>query len=249
VAEIVYPPVIGLCLGAFRALDLRITVDGADHVPRAGGCVLASTHVSYLDFIFVGLAARPSRRLVRFLAKKSTFDHRVSGPLMRGMHHIRVDRAAGAGAYEQTLRAVTAGEVVGVFPEATISRSFEVKELKTGAARLALAAGAPLVPVSVWGGQRLWTKGRRPALSRHLPVTIAVGPPVPVLLGDDPATLTVRLGDRLRELLHRNQDGYPDSPLGHDDAWWQPARLGGTAPTVQQARELDAAEYEDRMRR
>ena len=108
---------------------------------------------------------------------------------MRGMHHIPVDRKAGAGAYDEALAALRAGEVVGVFPEATISQSFEVKGLKSGAARMALAAGVPIVPVRIWGTQRLWTKGHKRQLTRrHTPVTIVVGPPVPAA----PATIRSR---------------------------------------------------------
>ena len=120
----------------------------------------------------------PSKRLVRFMAKKAVFDHKISGPLMRGMHHIPVDRKAGAGAYDEALAALRAGEVVGVFPEATISQSFEVKQLKTGAARMALAAGVPIVPVTIWGTQRLWTKGQQAAADAppHPRSPIAVGP-------------------------------------------------------------------------
>ena len=90
-------------------------------MPRTGGVVLASNHVSYFDFIFCGYAARPAKRLVRFMAKKVTFDHKVSGPLMRSMHHIPVDRSAGADAMEHAIDSLRSGEVVGVFPEATIS--------------------------------------------------------------------------------------------------------------------------------
>src|SRR3989337_350515 len=104
--ELVYPPVIGAARLMFRALDLRITVTGAEHVPRAGGAVLASNHVSYLDFIFCGLGAQPAKRLVRFMAKKSVFDHRVSGPLMRGMHHIPVDRNAGTAGFRAATTAL-----------------------------------------------------------------------------------------------------------------------------------------------
>src|SRR5690348_11914269 len=143
--EWVYPPVIRAALTLFRVLRVRFDLRGLDNVPAEGGAVLASNHVSYLDFMFVGLPAhRGRRRLVRFMAKKAVFDHKVSGPLMRGMHHIPVDRKAGAGAYDEALRALKAGEVIGVFPEATISQSFEVKGLKTGAARMALAAGVPI---------------------------------------------------------------------------------------------------------
>ena len=121
------------------------------------------------------------------MAKKAVFDHKISGPLMRGMHHIPVDRKAGAGAYDEALAALRAGEVIGVFPEATISQSFEVKQLKTGAARMALEAGVPIVPVTIWGTQRMWTKGRkRRLIRRHTPITIAVGPPDRVAPGDKP---------------------------------------------------------------
>jgi len=240
VADRVYPPVIGLGKAWFKALDLKLTVEGAENIPHSGGCVVVCTHVSYLDFIFVGLAAQPSKRLVRFMAKKAVFDHKISGPLMRGMHHIPVDRkaGAGAGAYDAALDALRAGEVVGVFPEATISQSFEVKSLKTGAARMALAAGVPIVPVTIWGTQRLWTKGRPRHLSRrHTPVLIRVGPPVQAAPGDQAAIVTRRIGDALRSLLHEAQERYPYKPSGESDSWWLPARLGGTAPTLEQARE------------
>jgi 1-acyl-sn-glycerol-3-phosphate acyltransferase len=214
----VYPPVILAAKTMFRALDLRLHVEGSHHVPRAGGAVLASNHVSYLDFIFCGYGAIESRRLVRFMAKDSVFRHKVSGPLMRGMKHIPVNRAAGAGSYASAVSALRRGEVVGVFPEATISRSFTVKDLKNGAARMAQEAAVPLLPVALWGTQRLWTKGRPRTLTRrHTPITILVAEPI------DPAT----------------QRDYPDQPAGPDDAWWQPAHLGGTAPTPEQAAELD----------
>ncbi|NUT91781.1 MAG: 1-acyl-sn-glycerol-3-phosphate acyltransferase, partial [Saccharothrix sp.] len=172
----VYPPVIAAAKLMFRVLDLRITVDGARHVPTTGGAVLASNHVSYLDFIFAGYGAQPAKRLVRFMAKHEVFRHSVSGPLMRGMHHIPVDRANGQESFQQALDALRAGEVVGIFPEATISRSFTVKDIKSGAVRLAAEAGVPLLPVAVWGTQRLWTKGRPKNLTqRHVPVTIVVG--------------------------------------------------------------------------
>ena len=140
-SDFVYPPVIVLAKTLFRVLDLRLSVDGAEHIPGAGGAVLASNHVSYLDFIFCGFGALPAGRRVRFLAKQEIFAHRIGGPLMRGMHHIPVDRDSGAGSYRAALAALRDGELVGVFPEATISQSFTVKEIKGGAARIAASAG------------------------------------------------------------------------------------------------------------
>jgi 1-acyl-sn-glycerol-3-phosphate acyltransferase len=246
-AEIVYPLVITTARGLFKALDLRIDVRGAERVPRSGGAVLVSNHVSYLDFIFVGYGAFPSRRLVRFMAKKEVFAHGISGPLMRSMHHIPVDRSAGAGAYDRAVADLRAGEVVGVFAEATISRSFTIKDIKNGAVRMATEAEVPLIPVTVWGTQRMWTKGHPKRLAqRHLPITIDIGEPLFPKPGDDVAEFTAGLRARMSEQLEGVQRSYPEIAEG---AWWQPARLGGTAPTPERAAALDAAERESRRRR
>lgn len=225
-ADYVYPPVIAAASGAFKALGLKIRVEGGHHVPTSGPAVMASNHISHLDFIFVGLGARGSRRYVRFMAKESIFAHRVAGPLMRGMHHISVDREAGLQSFRDAMAALKAGEVVGLFPEATISRSFDPKEFKSGAERLAKATKAPLVPVAVWGSQRLWTYDERATLKqRGVPVSIFVGEPVdPAITGAAAAT---ELRSRVVELVHRAQEEYPTDGRGQ---WWQPQRLGGAAP-------------------
>ncbi len=229
--EIVYPPIVGLAKTMFRVLDMKIRVDGAHHVPASGGAVLASNHVSYLDFIFCGLGAQPAGRLVRFMAKKSVFDHKFSGPLMRGMRHIPVDRRAGSGAFREAEKALRRGEVVGVFPEATISESFTVKGLKSGAARLAHGADVPLIPMAVWGPHRLWTKGRKKELTkRHVPVIIKIGEPIPAAEGGNADATTVVLKQRLSELLDAAQREYPEQPANPEEKWWLPAHLGGTAP-------------------
>jgi 1-acyl-sn-glycerol-3-phosphate acyltransferase len=243
-AELVYRPVIGAALAAFKALDLRITVVGAENIPARAGAVIATNHVGYLDFVFTGLAAREvgKDRLVRFLAKQEIFDRRLAGALMRGMHHIPVDRDAGAGSYRAAVAALRSGELIGMFPEATISRSFTLKEFKTGAARMAAEAGVALVPSVVWGTQRILTKGRRRELRRHLPVRVHVGEPLHPSASDDPAAVTDELKRRMGVLLDAAQAAYPDVPSGDDDRWWLPAHLGGTAPTLAEASELDAAD-------
>ncbi|WP_250003023.1 1-acyl-sn-glycerol-3-phosphate acyltransferase [Actinoplanes sp. M2I2] len=234
--ELVYPPVITLAKTMFRVLDLKIEIDGAEHIPATGGAVLASNHVSYLDFIFCGLGAQPAKRLVRFMAKKSVFDNKVSGPLMRGMRHIPVDRDAGAASFRAATEALRRGEVVGVFPEATISESFTVKELKSGAVRLARTAKVPLIPMAVWGPHRLWTKGHKKDLSkRHVPVLIKIGQAIEMPKGTSPDALTATLKERLSGLLDSAQRAYPDKPSGPDDRWWLPAHLGGTAPLPEAA--------------
>lgn len=243
-AELVYPPVIRACKAMFRVLDLKLDVRGAEHIPREGGAVIACTHQSYLDFIFCGVGAQPANRLVRFMAKQEVFSHRVSGPLMRGMRHIPVDRNSGRASYDEAVQRLRDGEVVGVFPEATISRSFTVKGLKSGSVRMAAGAGVPIVPMAIWGTQRLWTKGRPKNLTqRHVPVSIHAGAPItPDTEAVDEATSQLR--GEMQKLLDSVQAEYPASPADADDRWWLPAHLGGTAPTPEEAAELDRARPE-----
>lgn len=231
----------------FRVIGFRFSVLGAEHIPLQGGAVLASNHVSYFDFMFVGLAARHrGRRLVRFMAKQAVFDHWLSGPLMRGMHHIPVNRAAGAGAYRAAVAALQQGELIGIFPEQTISSSYQLRPIKSGAARLALEAGVPLLPVVVWGGQRVWTARRRPVWRRGVPVTVQVGAPIDVADGPDAAALTGRLRETLRAMVEAVQRSYPDEAKPGDD-WWQPAYLGGSAPTPEEAAAIEAAAIAGRL--
>jgi len=241
-ADFVYPPVIAAARAMFRVLDNRIRVEGAEHIPGTGGAVIACNHVSYLDFIFCGLGARPAKRLTRFMAKQEIFDNRIAGPLMRGMHHIPVDRSAGVASYRAALEKLKNGEVVGVFPEATISRSFTVKEIKSGAVRMAAAANVPVVPMALWGTQRLWTKGRPKDLTRrHVPISILIGEPMRPAKGDDWDVVTKELRDRMSALVDRAQADYPDQPASDEERWWLPAHLGGSAPTPEEAAELDRA--------
>lgn len=247
VAELVYPPVIALARGVFAMQGLRFTLEGTEHVPRSGGAVMAINHIGYLDFTFAGLAVRPAGRLVRFMAKEEVFTHRVSGPLMRGMHHIPVDREAGSASFREALLALKRGEIVGVFPEATISRSFELKEFKAGAVRLAAAARVPVLPTVIWGSQRVWTKGRPKRLGRtKVPISVTVGAPMLIDRGQDPAAGTESLRAEMQRMLHELQETYVDRAAAAAEGWWQPARLGGTAPTPEQAAQLDAG---DRARR
>ncbi|MFI7009542.1 lysophospholipid acyltransferase family protein [Streptomyces sp. NPDC050145] len=240
-AELVYRPVIGVAKTLFKALDLKIDCQGSENIPRSGGAVLVSNHIGYLDFVFDGLAALPQKRLVRFMAKESVFRHKVSGPLMRSMKHIPVDRSQGEHAFQHALASLRSGEVVGVFPEATISQSFTLKSFKTGAVRLAQEAGVPLIPMALWGTQRIWTKGRPRNFKRqHIPVTIRVGEAIEAPKDQYAGAISRRLRDRVQELLEAAQRAYPVRPKGADDTWWMPAHLGGTAPTPEQIKAAEA---------
>ena len=234
-----YRLVIRVALVVFRLFGFRFDVRGSEHVPTTGGAIICSNHVSYLDFTFLGLGALPQHRLVRFMAKASVFHHWSSGPFMRAMQHIPVDRKAGAAAFDAAVRALKDGELVGVFPEATISSSFRVKELKAGAARMAVDAGVPVIPAAVWGGQRLFTKHHPIQFTRGVAVTVVLGEPIRPEPGEGHRQLLQRIRTAMEQLLDEAQRTYPQQPAGPDDLWWQPAHLGGTAPTPGEATRLD----------
>ncbi|CAM5235001.1 hypothetical protein SMICM304S_01559 [Streptomyces microflavus] len=127
---------------------------------------------------------------------------------MRGMKHIPVDRNQGEDAYAHALQSLRSGEIVGVFPEATISQSFTLKSFKSGAARLAQEAGVPLIPMALWGTQRIWTKGRPRNFRRsHIPITIRVGEPMEAPADQYAGAITRRLRERVQELLEAAQWG------------------------------------------
>ena len=241
-------PVYGTVIAGVRLLQrvqgLRFTVTGMENLPTTGGAVVAINHTGYLDFTFAGYPfyKQGLGRLVRFMTKKEIFDARFMGPVMRSLRHIPVDRSSGAQSLDAAIEALKAGELVGVYPEATISRSFELKEFKSGAARMAIAADVPIIPHIVWGAQRIWTKDHPRNLWRpKVPISMAVGEPImPTLPADE---LTALLRSRMQHLLEQVQDAYGPYPPGE---FWVPARLGGGAPTPARAAELEAVEAADR---
>lgn len=225
----------GCAFLVMRLQAWRITVIGAEHLPRRGGAVLATNHTSFWDFFTAGaLPFRSWGRPLRILAKASLFDAPIFGWIMQRAGHIPVHRGAGGDALRDAVAALRADELVLVLPEQTISPSFELLPFKTGAVRMAAAAGVPVVPTVSWGSHRFHTVGRAPLLRWRLPVTVAYGEPLWPTADDDPVSLTEQLRARTAALLDQVQRGYPDgTPAG---AWWVPARLGGGAPTEDEAR-------------
>ncbi|MEX1163350.1 MAG: lysophospholipid acyltransferase family protein [Nitriliruptor sp.] len=248
----VYTGVIGAVLATFKAMSWDVRVTGEEHVPATGGGIVATNHVGYLDFVFAGYGVRQQgKRRLRFVAKREVFDNTFSGPLMRAMGHIPVDRGGNTVvAMREVSNALDAGDLVGMFPEGTISRSFVPLPGRPGAVRMAVGSGVPLIPGAVWGTQRIYTKGRKPSPARKAVVTVVFGPPVAYEPGEDPVAVHERLMAAIGELVTRLQDEYPQAPSSPDDAWWQPAHLGGSAPTPEDAkRRADEEAAERRARR
>jgi 1-acyl-sn-glycerol-3-phosphate acyltransferase len=238
--EAVYTTAISAGLALFKSLRVKRTVYCANNIPDAGGAVIAMTHFGYLEFALVEWAAwSHNRRRIRFMAKRSVFDKPVVGSLMRSMKHIPVDMKAGTDAYAAAVRALRDGELIGVFPEAGVSASFTVRSLKTGSVRLAAEADVPVIPVAVWGGQRLLTKNRKVGFRERfgVPVFFSFGKPIRISATDDVAVATGKLQETMQHLLDRLQKEYPVDGAGQ---WWQPKHLGGTAPSPEVASAADA---------
>ena len=246
--DIVYPVVIAAAKTWFKVGDVRIQMTGTEHIPREGGALVAVNHLSFVDYVLAGYPGVERGRLTRFIAKKEVFDHPVGGPVMRSFHHIALDRADGQRGMDEARRYLDAGELVGIFPEGTISRSFELQPLKTGAARIAADAGVPLIPIVVWGTQRFLTKGKPSDFGRHKTVAIEVGEPLHPSPEDNPNLVTKDLQARMEGMLDRLIRTYPadEQPPG---SWWLPARYGGSAPTPDEAAAMYAEERRRRAER
>jgi 1-acyl-sn-glycerol-3-phosphate acyltransferase len=235
-SDLTYRVVIGGCRALLRLLGLRVEVRGAERLPRRGPVVLAANHHSFVDFMLVGLVGRLRGRFVRFLAKQVVFELPVVGSVMRAMGHIPVDRAHGQVAARRTLRALGDGQVVGIYPEATIGRAFTVRDRpywRRGAAYLALATGAPVVPVAHFGAHRVATVGGRFSLRRGAAVTVLVGEPLVPLAGETADELTTRLRARIADMVEELTATYPQPPRAPRATWWWPAHRGGGAPEGQ----------------
>lgn len=237
--EPVYEVVQVLARSILGAQGLRVQWRGLENIPTEGGVLLAVNHTSYVDFLEAGLAARRAGRWPRYMLKAELKKIRVMAFLIKHCGAIGVDREHGAESYHEAVAALEAGEAVIVYPEATISRSFELKEFKSGAARMSIEADVPIVPLIVWGTQRIWSKGTQRRIGRHrFPVVVEAGPAIRPD-GDDPVALTARLRAGMGETLLAAQRGFP-APAGED---WVPARLGGGAPPPDEALRLEQEEF------
>jgi putative phosphoserine phosphatase/1-acylglycerol-3-phosphate O-acyltransferase len=144
----------------------RFDVSGENHIPPEGGALIVANHRSYFDAAAVAMLIARTGRTVRFLGKKEVFDAPVVGQLATAMGGIRVERGSGS---DEPLRhaaeALEMGQLVAIMPQGTIprGRAFFDAELKGrwGAARLAAMTRVPVIPVGLWGTERVWPRSSR----------------------------------------------------------------------------------------
>jgi 1-acyl-sn-glycerol-3-phosphate acyltransferase len=247
VGEHVYRATNALGRAAIRLLGVDTRWTGIEHLPESGPVLLAANHVSFADFVLVEQAAVTRGRFVRFLCRHDIWNVPVVRTAMDRMRHVPVDRQAPAAAYLGARRLLREGEAVCSFPEAGISYSYTVRPLMRGVASLARETGTPVVPVALWGGQRIASvglpdaRGRkpRPDLTRGRRVDISFGEPLSVGPTDDLTAWTRHLGGVLTDQLEALQRLPHHVPRQGERAPWHPAHLGGHAPTRAEAAHLD----------
>ncbi len=187
----------------------RFDVDGIDNLPTDGPAIICGNHRSYFDPLAVAVTIAKRGRPVRFLGKKEVFDAPVVGQVARAMGGIRVDRATGSDEpLKAAAQALEAGEMVALMPQGTIPRGkafFEPKLTgRWGAARLAAMTGAPVIPVGLWGTEKVWPRSARlpNVLNLADPPTIRIRVGEPVELGrEDPDADTAAIMAAIVDLL------------------------------------------------
>jgi 1-acyl-sn-glycerol-3-phosphate acyltransferase len=236
-AEMVVPAV-----AAMNGTKLKF--EGLENIPARGGALIALNHTSYLDWMPASIAAHERNRRLRFMIKAEMAEVKAVNYAIKHLGLIPVDRTMGHDAYAVAVQRMRQGEIVGLHPEATISRSYELREFKSGAARMALEAQVPIIPMIVWGAHRIWPKDHPKKLVRNkIPITVAVGPGLPPR--GDAEQLNAVLRQAMNSLLYRVQEEYPH-PEGE---YWVPRRLGGDAPSQDVSQQLRIAELAERLKK
>ena len=159
----------------------RTWIDG-EKLPDTGGCIVVINHVSHVDPLMAAHFVYDHGRLPRYLAKSGLFKNRALAYFLTSAGQIPVERLtkSAAGAYDAAVAAVRNGECVIVYPEGTLTRDPHLWPMtgKSGAARIALETGCPVIPIGQWGAQDLLPPYGRPDFLPRKHVTMKVGDPV-----------------------------------------------------------------------
>ncbi|GAA1036898.1 lysophospholipid acyltransferase family protein [Virgisporangium ochraceum] len=226
---------VGLIKPPLTVLTRR-TWSGFEHVPQTGPVIIVANHISHADTVAVAHFVYDSGRWPQFMIKSSVFKVPVVGYLMTKWTQIPVQRgsADAARALEASLKVLEEGGSVVIYPEGTTTKEPDLWPMrgKTGAARLALATGAPVIPLVTWGAQDIFdprTKKKR--IRPRMPVTLVAGPPVDLSkwAGQAPTSqvlneMTTEIMNRLREMISEVR-GEPAPPIWSPQAAQQEPKV------------------------
>jgi 1-acyl-sn-glycerol-3-phosphate acyltransferase len=196
-------------VGTAFHLGLKLRVEGVEHIPASGPAILAANHVSPIDPIAMGLAASKRGRTVRFLTAAESFDIPFVGWGLRRLRQIPIRRGIrDLAAIQDAANVIAGGALAGIYPEGELGPGDELLPAKKGMARLALAAGAPVVPAGMWGMQRRWPAGGiRLGLPLRPVAAVVIGEPIPTegdpSNDDDVRALTDRVMVAIAALANR----------------------------------------------
>ncbi len=201
------------------ALWFNWRFEGMEHIPEEGPVLVAANHISYFDPLAHGYMLVRAGRRPRYLAKRELYGHWFLRRLLEGAKQIPVERGTGSAApVEAAGRALKEGEVVVVYPEGTVTKNpdFTPMKAKTGIARLTLATDVPVLPVAVWGSQKVWQRDGARSLAFGRPIWLKAGPPLDFSRFEgresDPAVLrevTETVMDELTRLVNELRQRYP----------------------------------------
>jgi 1-acyl-sn-glycerol-3-phosphate acyltransferase len=194
------------------------TIEGLENIPSEGAAILAINHIAYLDPFAAAFIVDKAHRRARFLAKSELFQDKRIGWVLKGADQIEVKRGTRDApvALDQAYAALDRGELVVVFPEGTVTREPDLNPMaaKSGAARLALKTGAPLIPCALWGTANVWPKGFKKRWRPGQRIVARIGPPLAVTReGDSPEAwreVGARLMATIGQLLADIRPAVPD---------------------------------------
>ena len=155
--------------------------EGMEHIPAEGPVLVACNHISYFDPLAHGLMMAKAGRRPRFLAKRELYGNWLLRRVLTGANQIPVERGSGSVApVREALEALKHGEAVMVYPEGTTTRNpdFSPMQGRTGIARLTLASEVPVLPIAVWGSQRVWQREGLGSLKFGRPIWLKSGAPI-----------------------------------------------------------------------
>lgn len=204
-------------------LNLIVKKDwrGSELIPQNGGAIIVCNHISYLDPLTFTHFLYNNGRAPRYLGKRAIFDTPIVGWVVSKAGQIPVERESkvASKALENAVSALRAGHLIGIYPEGTLTRDANLWPMsgKTGAARLALLTGVPVIPTASWGPQEVIPRyGKRIKLFPRTRVSILVGNPVDLSRwegrANDPVALeeaTNAIMDRITELLAQLREEEP----------------------------------------